>query len=197
VIWQVRIYAWFAIIICRLVCEPPARRPVPTPRTGAFYTSGRESIVKDECIRQITPTDLLRRLVQPRLSYGSRGERGHGPPVQDLIPFTLQTYFAHRPGAMVAVVVGCAWKPHRRALARTRLFTKETAPVGETTASLATMAPIQRMASRYLYLVYDLADALSLFIAKQAHLSRKCACPVNGTRGQNHSRFCHYDAYLT
>jgi hypothetical protein len=30
--------------------------------------------------------------------------------------------------------------------------------------------------------------------AKQTHPFRKCACPVNGTRGQNHSRSCHNDA---
>ena len=104
-----------------------------------------------------------------------------------------KTSFAQRSGSMVDAVVGRAWKPNRRALARARLFTKETAPVGETTAGLGTMTPSQDITSRYLYLVYDLASALSLFNAKQAHLWRKCACPVNGTRGQNHSRSSHND----
>jgi len=47
---------------------------------------------------------------------------------------------------------GCA---NRRALARARLLTKETTPVGETTAGPATMTSIRYMASRYLYLIHD------------------------------------------
>jgi len=60
---------------------------------------------------------------------------------------------------------------HARSRTSAHVITKESAPVGETTAGLTTMTPIKHMASRYLYLVCDCRTCVVVLIPASASSS--------------------------